>query len=650
MAFVTPAKGRSIGRCRLSVGLLSIFLASLFSISYTAAAAPATQSRAAAVVRGWLKADARPLGEFIPKQIQRVEVIANATGETLGFVVHLQPAGFVLVSADDAIEPVIAFSSGGTLELSAANPLGALVLGDLPNRLAWARRVGDTEPLVIESRKKWNRLKLADQSPVLNSSGVTPSDIRIAPLTQSRWSQSTVNGLACYNYFTPPYAAGNAQNDVSGCVATAIAQLMRYYQFPTTSVGTASFSISVDGTATTAQLRGGDGAGSPYSWANMPNVPSSPTATQCQAIGALLYDSGIASKMSYTSSSSAASLSTARSALQNVFHYPSAIYTYSSAGFGSNLLAMINPNLDARRPVIIGITGSPGGHAVVCDGYGYNSATLYHHINMGWAGTDTAWYALPTIPTTLGTFTSVQDCIYNVFTNASGEIISGRVVDISGVPVSGATVTARATSTYSSTTDANGIYALVQLPSKTSYSLTVSKTGYATSSATASTRTSANNGSQSGNVWGIDFRLGATPVSLTLTASPVQGGTMVGSGAFAPGVQTQISATAANGWSFYQWQDGVKLNPRAITIPASNVAYTASFIQPPTLTTSILTNSNISLAIQCTPGASNRIEYSTNLVQWWALASNLANLNGTIYFTDKSASNAPRRFYRVVVP
>ncbi len=78
------------------------------------------------------------------------------------------------------------------------------------------------------------------------------------------------------------------------------------------------------------------------------------------------------------------------------------------------------------------------GHEVIVDGYGYNVSTLYHHLNLGWAGTADAWYNLPTISTGIYNFNSVIECIYNVFPQGSGEIISGRVLDAAGQPVSGA--------------------------------------------------------------------------------------------------------------------------------------------------------------------------------------------------------------------
>jgi Peptidase C10 family/Carboxypeptidase regulatory-like domain/Divergent InlB B-repeat domain len=509
---------------------------------------------------------------------------------------------------------------------------------------------------VVACRGKWDRLKQASQqSALLSSSSVTPSDVRIAPLIQSLWSQSTVHtSVACYNYYTPPYEPGNASNYVAGCVATALAQLMRYYQCPSTSVGTNSFSITVDGTTNMSRLRGGDGVGGPYSWADMPNVPISPNTIQCQAIGALLYDAGISSHMDYTAKSSGATLNDAASALEKVFHFRKAVYGGNGSALGAALTAMINPNLDARRPVILGILGAvPGGHAVVCDGYGYSVSTLYHHLNMGWAGTDNAWYALPTILTGLGTFDTIQDCIYNAFTNGTGEIISGRVVDGGGLPVEGAAVSAVRSApphTYLATTDTNGIYALIELPSRANFTINVAKTGYYTATKSASTSLSANYGANSGNVWGLDFNLNMMPVTLSLKADPVQAGTVSGGGEFVPGTLNQIEATAAAGWFFYRWQDDVRLNPRTVTIPASNVIYTASFVQPSKLSRLIASNSILTMSIQGTPGGVNRIDYSTNLVQWQPLATNLTNIEGTIYFTDMIGSHSPNRFYRAVIP
>ncbi len=59
-----------------------------------------------------------------------------------------------------------------------------------------------------------------------------------------------------------------------------------------------------------------------------------------------------------------------------------------------------------------------GGHVVLADGYGYNNSTLYHHLNMGWSGSDDVWYALPLVDAYY-TYTSFSGCVYNVYTSGS---------------------------------------------------------------------------------------------------------------------------------------------------------------------------------------------------------------------------------------
>ena len=167
---------------------------------------------------------------------------------------------------------------------------------------------------------------------------------------------------------------------------------------------------------------------------------------------------------------------------------------------------MVNANLDAGYPVLFGITGD-GGHAIVGDGYGYNTATHYHHLNMGWSGSDNVWYNLPTICADGSIFTSVYKAVYNVYVTGSGEIISGRVLDGQANPVNGATVTATRSGggTYTATTNAKGIYALAKVPDASTYTVAVTKSGYTFASKQAVTATSTDDSTTTGNVWGLDF-------------------------------------------------------------------------------------------------------------------------------------------------
>ncbi len=311
----------------------------------------------------------------------------------------------------------------------------------------------------------------------------------------------------------PPFAEGSANNYPCGCVATAAAQILRYFQWPRTAVGTASFRITVNGVPQIKSLRGGDGAGGPYDWPNMVLDPNALTGTpQRQAIGALTYDVGVASEMDYAQGGSGASLSLTRSALTGTFGYSNAIYGFSYPNTipGDSLISILNPDLDAGLPVLLGIYGTSSGHAVVADGYGYDTGTLYHHLNLGWGGAQgsNAWYNLPTIDAGGYSFSLVGDCIYNIYTSGSGEIISGRVLDASGKPVSGAAVTATRSggAVYTAATNSQGIYALAQVPSSSSYTVSAALPGLVSRRRVVATGLSQNR-STPGNLWGVDFTL-----------------------------------------------------------------------------------------------------------------------------------------------
>jgi hypothetical protein len=497
---------------RLAVVQAILALSLLMALSPSLWAAPTTADDAQQVVDGWLSLEAAPLGVKIGKQVKEVKSFSTAEGANLYYVVYLNPTGFVIVPGDDLVEPIIGFLPEGTFDPAPDNPLGALVSQDVPGRVM-AVRDQEAKSVGLEAmpenlqqaQSKWNRLKtprtlLTPQE----SLGLTSiSDVRVAALIQTKWSQSTAAGSYCYNYFTPNHY-------VCGCVATALSQLLRFWQYPTIGVGNAALPIYINGAATTRNLRGGDGSGGAYVWTSMPLIPANGlTDAQRQAIGNLTHDAGVSVKMNYTSSESGTDTLLTGDALRNTFKYSNAKKGYNS---GSNLPAtqrdtMVNPNLDAGFPVLFGISTGSAGHAIDCDGYGYNGGTEYHHLNMGWAGQDDVWYNLPTISTTNYNFTSVYKCIYNIYPTGSGEIISGRVLNQSSAAVAGATVTATKSGggTYTAVTNSLGIYALAKVPSGSTYTITAAKTGYTFDTHSVTTGTSTDNSTTTGNLWGVNI-------------------------------------------------------------------------------------------------------------------------------------------------
>jgi len=501
---------RAFGKSR---GLIvPAFLALAVLSPASLCAKPVSVGQAKKAVRGWLKVSPRPLGAPLGKEIGTVDTFAGSDGQALYYIVYLEPFGFVIVPADDLVEPITGFVPTGVYDPSPDNPLGALVSGDMPTRIATARQVEAgkqrnmnaagqraLQKACSKAQAKWGELLAYDDTVgITGLAGI--SDVRVPPLVTSKWSQGSECSQYCYNYYTPNHY-------VCGCVATAMAQLMRFHQHPAEGIGVHSFTITVDGHTQSASTCGGDGAGGPYNWSYMVLDPRCDNYTEqrWEAIGALCYDAGVSVYMDYAGGGSGASLSDTRHALAGTFGYSNVIRGYKVyySDIGPPLINMINPNLDANHPAILGIRRSGGGHAIVCDGYGYDTSTIYHHLNMGWAGASDAWYDLPDVLS----YDTVDTCLYNIFTSASGEIISGRILGPEGVPISGATVMAKAggPSSYSATSNDKGIYALAKVPSNTTFTVSASKRGWSFSSRDVVTGTSTQNTTTCGNVWQVDF-------------------------------------------------------------------------------------------------------------------------------------------------
>ena len=492
-----------------------IFCANIF-------AATINKSEAKNAVKGWLNYSRSPLSAHLNKSIKNVCSYSNQTGQLLYYLVNFENEGFVIVSPDTLINPIIAFSGTGYLDPDPRNPLFDFLEGDLSKRISAIKnsdKFSSQEKLVANSNKsKWENLFSAANNNKTSIPNV--DDPRVDPIVETKWGQSTAGGNVCYNYYTPRFVgstvhwdAGNAANYVCGCVATALAQFLRTREYPTTGIGTGSDLVDVlekDSSGNiinssyniSRNFRGGDDSGGVYPWSEMPLNPSSSTLAQRQNIGRLTYDCGVSVNMSYSNRGSGTDTLVCKNALVDVFNYANAIKGYRNPGgelVGYGLYEMVNPNLDAGIPTLLGITGPSGGHAIVCDGYGYNLSTLYHHLNMGWSGSSDAWYDLPNIGT-WANFDQVYKCVYNIFETGTGEIISGRIVDELGVPLSNVVVAADGVST---STDGRGIYALVHVTPGLQ-PVTAAKLGYVFSSTNAMVGTSADYGTV-GNAWEVNF-------------------------------------------------------------------------------------------------------------------------------------------------
>jgi hypothetical protein len=551
-----------MAKTRISITQLLAAVAAFVLVATPIYSKPISQEQAELAVIGWLQSDSVPMGETVGNQIAWTDAYVDQDDVAVYYIVYLDPSGYVIVAGDDLVEPIVGFVTGYEYyDCSLNNVMGALVGQDLMSRVTTARHVDDrlsgrvSSAMTVrdvaaikqslEARNKWSTLDAAAVPMPDRTAGI--SDVRVAPLVSTKWNQGSVGSTWCYNYYTPNHY-------VDGCVATAMTQFLRYWQWPTTGIGVKSSSIYVSGVSQTATTRGGDGSGGAYNWRQMPLVPDyTMTDTQRQAIGALCYDAGVAAHMQYSSGGSGAWMRDARSALVNTFKYSNAVIGGNEySDIGASLKDMINTNLDAADPVLLAIyeynNGQyGGGHAIVADGYGYNASTLYHHLNLGWGGAADAWYNLPTVDTGYYTFSICVACIYNVYMNGDGEIISGRITNDAGTPIPGAVVTATGTGgPYTAISSYSGIYALKKVRPNTAYTVSVSVPGCTFSSRSVTTGSSTNWATTTGNRWAIDFA-----TTDTLPAAPSACASVTYPATSTTGIYT-VSWTAATGASAYE--------------------------------------------------------------------------------------------------
>ena len=193
----------------------------------------------------------------------------------------------------------------------------------------------------------------------------------ISPMINTHWNQSAPYNNDC---------AGN----VTGCVATAMAQVMKFWGYPSSVQNT----IPTHGFAAVA-------SGTSLDWTNMVNnYTGAETPAQKNAVSQLMKICGMAVKMNWGSSSSGADSRRVPAALHRYFGYSDDMYyDYAEEHSASEWDDLVYAELAAGRPVLYdGSTSTNDGHAFVLDGY--QASTGKYHVNWGWGGLDDEYYVL----------------------------------------------------------------------------------------------------------------------------------------------------------------------------------------------------------------------------------------------------------------
>lgn len=272
--------------------------------------------------------------------------------------------GYVIVAGDDRLPAVLGYSLEGSIDPD-----------DMPDALKFLLEMSTAS---IEGQPEG----------AVNVSTGTPV---VEPLLGDiKWGQSEPFNSLC------PMVSG--KRGYVGCVATAMAQIMRYYGYPAQGKGSHSYT---DG----GQTLSADFGSTAYDWANMPNaIPDSPTDAQTAAYSTLCYHLGVATEMTYAASGSGAYTMMVPGALRDHFGYTSSLRMHLRTYYNTDeWMDMIRAELDAGRPVYYSASSEDGqgGHAFVCDGY---DSEGYVHMNWGWYGSSNGYFYINHLnPGELGT-------------------------------------------------------------------------------------------------------------------------------------------------------------------------------------------------------------------------------------------------------
>ncbi len=233
---------------------------------------------------------------------------------------------------------------------------------------------------------------------------------------ENKWNQSRNNGNNTnhnniYNKYCPPSSGSNASDGrfVAGCTAVAMGQVMWYHKYPAQA--------EIPRNMTNSGITSGGTETHYYAWDIMPPAIYDYTSNaKVNEIACLLRDCGFAGHMQYMNAGSAMSLTYAKSALENTFHYSTRMKQYSSGASIFNYIIRSEIALD--RPVIIQATHKSNGgtHTYVIDGY--DEALNAYHINMGWGGYCSAWYGVAA-DTAYGNYTIARRMLYEIMPDDS---------------------------------------------------------------------------------------------------------------------------------------------------------------------------------------------------------------------------------------
>lgn len=346
---------------------LLLFLLCLTMLLGNLAANPVQQEYARQMA--WKYATNNPLFQLRQSEdaVKPVHTFYDADGMATMFVFDIGDKGFVIIAADDCSHPVIGYSGEGVFDLEHAPDGFLYMMDEISHGISLA--VADGVKASSDIRAEWENL--CDYG-VLH---LERNGSFVEPLVLLKWDQS-----APYNMFVPSGCP-------SGCVATALSQLMKYWEWPITGTGSHQYYCEGYG------IQSANFGETTYDWAHMtPTYGTLSTQEEKVAVATLMYHCGVAMNMGYHPSGSGAYSADVPERVSTYFSYSTHTTFIEKHGYSSeHWTKMLKSYLDQKIPIYYSGYSTTGGHAFVCEGYDKDGLFYF---NWGWGGSSNGYFLI----------------------------------------------------------------------------------------------------------------------------------------------------------------------------------------------------------------------------------------------------------------
>ena len=350
--------------------ILSLFL---LGMSFCGWGEIVTEHDAKLVAVNWLNSKGKPYSD---NDIDHV-FIKTLDDIAAFYIINFSPDGWVMVAATDKVEPILAYSLNSNFYTNNI-PIQVEEWLDGIGREVESSYSDEYQP-ALYLNNKWDIYKnKIIEKPSLKSSSAISS---VGPLLSCTWNQGRYHNEKAP--LDPASLAGNGHVWI-GCVATAYSQIMKFWEYPGTGLGSHSYTHDKYG------LLSANFGESSYDWASMPNN----LTQENEEVQEICYHAAVAVDMDFDPVGSGAFLDDTQIALIKYFKYNATIFNPDKNSWDSELewKSVLRKELDKGRPLIYAgyNLGGKNGHAFVMDGY----TDDFFHFNWGWGGNANGNYLL----------------------------------------------------------------------------------------------------------------------------------------------------------------------------------------------------------------------------------------------------------------